>query len=209
MWFDLAQLPPSDGYKLLSATIVPRPIAWVVSASPEGVLNAAPFSFFNLFSDDPPVVCLGIVGRGAGMKDTSTNIKARHEFVVNLVPQRLAQAMNETSVEFDYGIDELAQVGLTTVPGHLVGVPRIAESPVALECVPMHYLELGAGRVIIAARVLSVYVDDQAVLDAGKCHIDTPVLDLIGRMHGRGEYAYTRELFTMLRPAGKPGSQGR
>ena len=100
----------------------------------------------------------------------------------------------------------LAQVGLTTVPGHLVGVPRIAESPVALECVPMHYLELGAGRVIVAARVLSVYVDDQAVLDAGKCQIDTPVLDLIGRMHGRGEYAYTRELFTMLRPAGQPGS---
>jgi flavin reductase (DIM6/NTAB) family NADH-FMN oxidoreductase RutF len=149
------------------------------------------------------------MGRGAGMKDTSTNIKARNEFVVNLVPQRLAQAMNETSVEFDYGIDELAQVGLTTVPGHLVGVPRIAESPVALECVPMHFLELGAGRVIVAARVLSVYVDDNAVLDASKCHIDTPVLDLIGRMHGRGEYAYTRELFTMLRPSGKPGSQGR
>jgi hypothetical protein len=73
----------------------------------------------------------------------------------------------------------------------------------------MHFLELGAGRVIVAARVLSVYVDDQAVLDASKCHIDTPVLDLIGRMHGRGEYAYTRELFTMLRPAGKPGSSGR
>jgi flavin reductase (DIM6/NTAB) family NADH-FMN oxidoreductase RutF len=204
MLFELAKLSPGDGYKLLSSTIVPRPIAWVVSLSADGALNAAPFSFFNLFSDDPPVVCIGIMGHKGGMKDSSANIRARGEFVVNLVPQRLAHRMNETSAEFDHGINEIAQAGLTTAPGVLVSVPRIAESPVALECVPIHFLELGGGRVIVAARVLSVYIDDSAVLDASRCHVDTPSLDLIGRMAGRGEYALTRELFTMLRPAGKP-----
>ncbi len=200
MLFELAKLPPRDGYKLLSSTIVPRPIAWVVSASPEGRLNAAPFSFFNLFSDDPPVVCVGIMGRNGRLKDTSANIQARGEFVVNLVPRRLAHRMNETAVEYEYGIDELQQAGLATVPGALVGVPRIAESPVALECVPINFLELGGGRVVIAAKVLSVYIDDAAVLDAGRCYVDTPALDLVGRMHGSGEYTLTRERFQMARP---------
>jgi len=205
MLFDLSKLPAGDGYKLLSSTIVPRPVAWVVTLSAQGVLNAAPFSFFNMFSDDPPIVCVGIMGRKGGMKDSSANIKARGEFVVNLVPYRLAEHMNETSAEFEHGVDEIALAGLTTAPGELVSVPRIAESPVALECVPMHFLELGGGRVIVAARVLSVYVEDSAILDASRCHVNTPALDLVGRMHGRGEYAFTRELFTMLRPAGKPG----
>jgi flavin reductase (DIM6/NTAB) family NADH-FMN oxidoreductase RutF len=203
MLFELAKLSPSDGYKLLSSTIVPRPIAWVVSLSADGALNAAPFSFFNLFSDDPPIVCIGIMGRNGAMKDSSANIKARGEFVVNLVPQRLAHRMNETSAEFDHGVNEIEQAGLTTAPGVLVSVPRIAESPAALECIPIHFLELGGGRVIVAARVLSVYIDDSAILDASRCYVDTPALDLIGRMHGRGEYALTRELFTMLRPPGK------
>lgn len=202
MLFDLSKLSPRDGYKLLSSTIVPRPIAWVVSASPEGRLNAAPFSFFNLFSDDPPVVCVGIMGRDGGLKDTAANIKARGEFVVNLVPQRLALRMNETAAEYEYGVDELQQVGLTTAPGTLVGVPRIAESPVALECVPIHFLELGGGRVVIAAKVLSVYIEAAAILDASRCYVDTPALDLVGRMHGSGEYALTRERFQMARPGG-------
>lgn len=202
MLFELAKLPPRDGYKLLASTIVPRPIAWVVSASPEGRLNAAPFSFFNLFSDDPPVVCVGIMGRKGALKDTAANIRSRGEFVVNLVPQRLAHRMNETAAEYEYGVDELEQAGLATLPGALVGVPRIAESPVALECVPIHFLELGGGRVVIAAKVLAVHVEDAAVLDAQRCYVDTPALDLVGRMHGAGEYALTRERFQMARPAG-------
>ena len=202
MLFELAKLPPRDGYKLLSSTIVPRPIAWVVSVSAEGRLNAAPFSFFNLFSDDPPVVCIGIMGRNGAPKDTGANIRARGEFVVNLVPRRLAQRMNETAAEYEYGIDELQQAGLATAPSALVSVPRIAESPVALECVPIHFLELGGGRMVIAAKVLAVYIDDAALLDADRCYVDTPALDLVGRMHGAGEYALTRERFHMARPDG-------
>lgn len=204
MLFDLSKLTPRDGYKLLSATIVPRPIAWVVSASVDGQLNAAPFSFFNLFSDDPPVVCLGIMGRNGALKDTSANIRAREEFVINMVPQRLVPPMNETAAEYDYGVNELDQAGLTTVPGTLIGVPRIAESPVALECVPFHFLELGGGRVVIAAKVLSVFVVDEAVLDADRCYIDTPKLDLVGRMHGSGGFTTTRDRFHLERPIRKP-----
>jgi flavin reductase (DIM6/NTAB) family NADH-FMN oxidoreductase RutF len=202
MLFELAKLPPRDGYKLLSATIVPRPIAWVVSSSPQGQLNAAPFSFFNLFSDDPPVVCVGIMGRNGGLKDTAANIQATGEFVVNLVPQRLAHQMNETAAEYEYGVNELEQAGLSTAPSRLVRVPRIAESPVALECVPINFLELGGGRVVIAAKVLALYIDDAAVLDAERCYVDTPALDLVGRMHGGGEFALTRERFQMARPTG-------
>jgi len=202
MFFELAQLAPRDGYKLLSSTIVPRPIAWVVSSSPQGQLNAAPFSFFNLFSDDPPVICLGIMGREGGPKDTAVNIEATGEFVVNLVPQRLAHKMNETAAEYGYGINELEQAGLSTAPSQLVRVPRIAESPVALECVQMHTLALGGGRVVVTARVLALHIDDGAVLDAQRCYVDTPALDLVARMHGGGEFALTRERFQLLRPTG-------
>jgi flavin reductase (DIM6/NTAB) family NADH-FMN oxidoreductase RutF len=206
MLFELAKLPPRDGYKLLSATIVPRPIAWVVSSSPQGQLNAAPFSFFNLFSDDPPVVCVGIMGRNGEFKDTTVNIQATREFVINLVPKRLVHKMNETAAELDYGINELEQAGLSTVPSSLVSVPRIAESPVALECVPIHFLELGGGRVVIAAKVLALQIEDAAVLDVERCYVDTPALDLVGRMHGAGEFALTRERFRMDRPTG-PATQ--
>lgn len=200
MWFDLSRLPPRDGYKLLSSTIVPRPIAWVVTADALGNVNAAPFSFFNLFSDNPPVICLGVMGRGGRLKDTAANIRARAEFVVNLVPQRLAQQMNATSGDYESDVDELAKAGLATAPCLTLGVPRIKESPVALECVPSEYLDLGGGRMLIVAQVRSVFIDDAAVIDPANCYVDTPALDLIARMHGRGEYAVTSERFTMYRP---------
>jgi flavin reductase (DIM6/NTAB) family NADH-FMN oxidoreductase RutF len=200
MWFDLSQLPPRDGYKLLSSTIVPRPIAWVVTANAEGHVNAAPFSFFNLFSDDPPVICLGVMGRSGRLKDTAANIRARGEFVVNVVPQRLAQEMNATSRDYEPDVDELAEAGLATAPCLTLGIPRIKESPVALECVPSQYVELGGGRMLIVAQVRSVFIDDAAVIDPANCYVDTPALDLIARMHGRGEYAVTSERFTMYRP---------
>jgi flavin reductase (DIM6/NTAB) family NADH-FMN oxidoreductase RutF len=205
MLFDLEKISPRDGYKLLASTIVPRPIAWVVSRDANGVINAAPFSFFNLFSDDPPVVCLGIMGRNGARKDTSANIRATGEFVVNLVSEQLAPQMNITGYDYDPEVDELKEAGLSTAPSTKIGVPRIAESPVALECVPMEFLELGKGRVLIVGKVLAVHVRDDAVLDEEKCYIDTPRLGLVARMHGRGEYARSGDLFTMLRIE-KPGS---
>lgn len=199
MRFDLSKLSPRDGYKLLASTIVPRPIAWVVSQDAQGRLNAAPFSFFNLFSDDPPVVCLGIMGRAGAPKDTAANIRATGEFVVNLVSEPLAPKMNITAIEFGHDVNELQEAGLTTAPSATIAVPRIAESPVALECRRREMIELGNGRVLVVGTVTTVHIDDAAVLDAERCYVDTPALKLVARMHGRGEYARTGDLFTMER----------
>ena len=189
MLFDFATLPAEARYKLLASTVVPRPIAWVVSLNPEGRLNAAPFSFFNVFSEEPALVCIGIGGLAPGQpKDTAANIRASHEFVVNLVPAALMQAMHVTAIDFDPSVDELAEAGLTTLASSKVAPPRIAESPAALECATEQLIELAGGRSLVVGRVLAMHVRDDAVLDAARCHIDTPKLDLVGRVHGGGGY---------------------
>lgn len=200
MLFDFASLPPQDCYKLLVSTVVPRPIAWVVTQDPGRVLNAAPYSFFNVLSGNPPLVAIGIGGREPGdAKDTGNNIRRLQQFVVNLVDYARAEAMNVTAIDFPAGVDEIAQAGLHTVPSTHVAPPRIAESPVALECERFASLEIGPERVLVLGRVLALHVRDDAVLDRERCYIDTPKLDLVGRMHGAGWYARTTELFEVKR----------
>lgn len=200
MLFDFAALSPTERYKLLVSTVVPRPIAWVVTRDPAGRLNAAPFSFFNAFAGDPPVVGIGIGDRPVGtIKDTGANIRATGEFVVNLVNESAAPQMNLTATEFPQGTDELEMVGLATLPSARIAPPRIAISPVALECRLMTTVELGAGRAIVIGEVLAIHVADEAVLDRARCHIDTTRLDLIGRLHGRGWYARMTDLFELPR----------
>ena len=199
MLFDFKEIPGKECYKLLVSTVTPRPIAWVVSQDANGVLNAAPFSFFNAFSGDPPVVAIGIGNRKPGQaKDTRANIRETGEFVVNLVAESNAEAMNITAIEFDFSVDELAQAGLTPAPSSRVKTPRIAESPVAMECELMQIIDLGESGLVLG-RVVAMYVRDEFVLDAAKYYIDTPNLKLIGRMHGRGWYARTSDLFDMPR----------
>lgn len=190
MLFDFAALSARDRYRLLASTIVPRPIAWVVSQDAGGRLNAAPFSFFNVFGDDPPVVCIGIGPRdgGADYKDTGTNIRASGEFVVNLVPEMLTDAMHVTGIAFEPGTDELAAAGLTTRPSVKITPPRIAESPVAFECARHSVIEFGNHTTLVVGEVLAMHVHDEVVLDAGGCRIDTPKLGLIGRVEGAGGY---------------------
>jgi flavin reductase (DIM6/NTAB) family NADH-FMN oxidoreductase RutF len=200
MLFDFADLAPQDRYKLLTSTIVPRPIAWVVTQDPAGVLNAAPYSFFNAVSGNPPIVVLGIGGRRPGdVKDTGHNIRMTGQFVVNLVSQRTAAAMNITAIEFPPEVDELAQAGLTTLPSTRVRPPRIAESAVALECERHTTIEISHDRAIVLGRVLAMHIRDDAVLNRERCYIDTPALDLIGRMHGGGWYARLTDRFEMPR----------
>jgi flavin reductase (DIM6/NTAB) family NADH-FMN oxidoreductase RutF len=204
MLFDFATIGAQNCYKLMISTIVPRPIAWVVTQDPEGRLNAAPFSFFNAFSGDPPIVGIGIGGRRpedapGTWKDTGANIRSTGEFVVNLVPYDAAQQMNVTATEFEAGVNELHEAGLTTLPSAKVKPPRIAESPVALECERFTIVELNVDRALVLGRVVAMHVHDDAVLDAKRCHIDTPKLDLIGRMHGAGWYSRTTDRFEMPR----------
>ena len=200
MLFDFANIGANARYKLLISTITPRPIAWVVSQDANGLINAAPFSFFNAFAGDPPVVGIGIGSHKPGWpKDSRANIRETGQFVVNLVSEELAQAMNITAIEFDPGVNELTQAGLTAHPSVHVKPPRIAESPVAMECELMQIVDLGPNSGLVLGRVLAMHVRDDAVIDAAKQYIDTPKLKLIGRMHGAGWYARTSDLFEMPR----------
>lgn len=200
MLFDFERLSGHDTYKLLVATIVPRPIAWITTLSPDGSVNAGPYSFFNVLSGDPPLLAIGVGARTDGaIKDTGLNIRDGRQFVVNMVPARLAEAMNVTAIDFPRGIDELAEAGLAAAPSTKVAPPRIADSPVALECEHFQTLEIGPERWLVLGRVVAMHLADAAVLDASRCYVDTPKLDLIGRMAGAGGYVRTTDVFDMPR----------
>ena len=200
MLFDFAAIPPRERYKLLISTVTPRPIAWVVSQNPQGHLNAAPFSFFNAFSGEPPVVGIGISSHEPGRpKDTRNNIRETRQFVVNLVSEEAASAMNITAIEFEAGVNELAQAELATVPSVYVKPPRIAISPVAMECELLQIVEVGPETGLVLGRVLAMHIHDDMVIDPARNYVDTPKLKLIGRMHGSGWYARTSDLFLMDR----------
>jgi flavin reductase (DIM6/NTAB) family NADH-FMN oxidoreductase RutF len=200
MFIDFSAITGQEKYKLLVSTITPRPIAWVVSQNAQGQLNAAPFSFFNAFAGDPPVVGMGISSHGPGRaKDTRVNIKETGQFVVNLVSEEMAQAMNVTAIEFDADVNELNEAKLRTLPSEKVKPPRIADSPVAMECELMQIVELGTNTGLVLGRVLAMHLRDDAVLDATKLYVDTTKLKLVGRMHGAGWYARTTDLFEIPR----------
>ena len=200
MHFDLAKMPAQDGYKLMISTVVPRPIALATTVDRAGRVNAAPFSFFNAVSSDPPVVVLGINGTGAegGYKDTEDNIRETGEFVVNLVDEALAERMNICAVDFPHEIAELEVAKLTEVPSVEVKAPRIAESPVSFECKRITGLSLGGNSTMEVGRVIHIHIRDD-LLDMGKLYVKTDQIRLIGRMHGRGWYARTSDLFLMDR----------
>ena len=200
MRFDLDEVGPQNTYKLLAATVMPRPIAWVVTQDAGGRLNAAPYSFFNVMGPSPPTVAIGIMGDPEkGFKDTSRNILDTGEFVVNLVPERLVRAMNVTAVDAPRGVDELTLARLATEPSVHVRPPRIAESPVSFECVSLSSVVTGPTQVVVIGRVLAVHVADDCVLDAGRAHIDTPKLDLVARSYG-SDYVRSHDTFSLVRP---------
>jgi flavin reductase (DIM6/NTAB) family NADH-FMN oxidoreductase RutF len=199
MEFDFTTLPPKDRYRLLIGSVVPRPIALVTTRDERGVPNAAPFSFFNCFSHDPPIVALGMELRTEGaLKDTVRNIRATREFVVNLVGEAIAERMNICAVDFPEGIDELSEAGLTAVPASAVKVPRIAESPVNMECKLIEELRFGeAGkRSIILGEVLRFHIRDEVLTPRG--HVDLDAMKPVGRLAGSG-YIRLSDRFDMKR----------
>ena len=196
MLYDFEALQPGERYKLLLATVMPRPIAWVTTRDAAGRLNAAPFSFFNAFAADPPTVALGVGSRAPNQpKDTRRNILETGEFVINLVSDAMPESMRVTAIPFAQGIDELAQAGLTAAQSDKISAPRIAESPVSLECRLIQRVPLGSFGLILG-KVLSLHVRDEAVLDSARQQIDAEKLDLIGRMEG-GWYTRTTARFEM------------
>jgi flavin reductase (DIM6/NTAB) family NADH-FMN oxidoreductase RutF len=176
MRFDLEKVGTPNAYKLLAATVMPRPIAWVVTQDKDANVNAAPFSFFNVMGSAPPTVAIGILADPErGFKDTARNILDTGEFVVNLVPERLVRAMNVTAVDAPRGVDELALAQLATTPSARVRPPRVTESPVSFECISLSSVVTGPGQVAVIGRVLTVHIADEFVIDRERAHIDTPV----------------------------------
>lgn len=183
MLFDFDRLETQQRYKLLSFTVLPRPIAWVVTQGTDGRRNAAPFSFFNVMCSDPPLIAIGFTERNPRGKDTPRCIEETGEFVVNLVAYPTLEAMNVTAIEFGDDVDEIAEAQLSVTPSERVAPPRIAESPVALECKLHQMLKMESGQSIAIGRVLVAHVADEAVIDPAKCYIDTARLDIVGRMN--------------------------
>lgn len=200
MQIDITSLPAEQQYKLLSSTIVPRPIALVTTFSEEHGHNAAPFSLFNLMGEDPPVVVLGLQDkRGTHLpKDTTMNIRRNGQFVVHLVDEAMAQAMNVCAIDFATGVCETDQAGLTLTPSALVRPHRIVQAPVAFECEKITLLQINARRTIAVGRVVMMHVRD-GLLDPETHYIDTEKYNPVGRMFGH-LYTRTRDHFKMMVP---------
>ena len=205
MKFEMADLPTRQRYKLLVSTVTPRPIAWVTTRGANGVVNAAPYSFFNAMGDDPPLLVLGLLKDANGAdKDTATNIMETGEFVVNLVSEQDAEVMNLSCVDAPRDVSEIDYAGIATAPATRVAPPLIASAPVSFECVKREVLEIGPRQVIAVGEILVTHIRDEFIADRDKLHIDTAAMQLIGRMHGAGTYLRNTDTFTMARPAFDP-----
>ena len=142
-----AELPLKETYKLITGAVVPRPIAWVSTINAEGQPNLAPYSFFNGVCSKPPTVlfCPGVRGTDGGHKDTLNNVRATEEFVINVVTETTAEAMNKTATELPSNINEFEYAGLNTAPSQRVKPPRLAESPINFECKLTDIVQIGDG----------------------------------------------------------------
>jgi flavin reductase (DIM6/NTAB) family NADH-FMN oxidoreductase RutF len=195
---DPALESPQNTYKLMIGSVVPRPIAFVSTISLDGVLNLAPFSFFNAVCGNPPVVVFSCAFRQPP-KDTLANVRATSEFVVNIVTEEIAERMNLTSGEYTAGVDEFAVSGLTPVPGDLVKPPLVLESPVNMECKLLQIVDISArplGGSLVIGEVIRFHIDPSLTTNF---RIDPEKLRAIGRMGGN-EYTRTRCRFEMERP---------
>jgi flavin reductase (DIM6/NTAB) family NADH-FMN oxidoreductase RutF len=200
MELDLEHDYADRAYQLLVSVVTPRPIAFVTTISPDGKVNAAPFSFFNVFGANPPILAFAPADRENGTpKDTALNVRATHEFVVNLVDEQIAEAMNKCAASLPYGENELVHAGLTALPSSLVKPPRIAESPVSMECTEWGTLQIGDNRLVIGV-IKRMHLRDD-LFDAEKKRVRSEKLEVIGRMASPYWYCRTRDRFEMIRPA--------
>ncbi|HEY9731392.1 MAG TPA: flavin reductase family protein [Drouetiella sp.] len=206
MIIDCKETPKQDLYKILIGSIIPRPIAWVSTISPDGLTNLAPFSFFNCFGVDPPMIGFSpayksIVKDGEQLirepKDTLRNIVDTKEFVVNIASKNLSEKMNQTSAEFAPDVSEFDQVGLTAAQSKMIKAPRVAEAPVNLECKLIQYLQHGNNNLVLG-EIVCIHLDDRIVDARG--HIKSDVLQAVGRMAGNWYTTTTDGNFEHKRP---------
>lgn len=201
MQLDFSGLPPREAYAWMTATILPRPIAWVATISAAGKVNLAPFSFFQGVTSNPPTLMFVPVNtREGGKKDTIRNIEQVPEFVVNLVPFVLAEKMNATAALLPYGESEFEKFGIASSASTRVRPPRVAAAPISFECTLDRIVLIGEGAFaanVVFGRILLVHVDEAVLGPDGKP--DAGKLDLIGRLGGES-YTRTTERFAIKRP---------
>jgi flavin reductase (DIM6/NTAB) family NADH-FMN oxidoreductase RutF len=189
--FDPAEMEPRDFYKLLTASVVPRPIAWVSTRSPDGVDNLAPHSFFTVACQDPPVLQFTSVGR----KDSLRNAEATGEFVVNFTPAWLFEQVNATGTPFPPDVDEFEAVGLDTEPAAKVAPWRVAQSPIVFECRLLETKSFG-NSTIVFGRIVHAAVEESVIGDRGLPAVER--LRPLARL-GKIEWAEVKEILEITR----------
>jgi flavin reductase (DIM6/NTAB) family NADH-FMN oxidoreductase RutF len=201
MEIDVATTEVVKVYHALVDVVTPRPIAWVTTVDGEGRVNLAPFSFFNAFGANPPVVVFSpTLRRNRTKKDTLRNLEVVGEFVLNAATEDLANQVNQTSTELPYGQSEAEFSGLSLQPAIKVRPPRVAESPVHLECRVRQFVSIGDGPIaanLVIGEVLLIHIDESVLDPAGR--VDPRKLRTIARLGG-DFYCRSTDLFEMERP---------
>lgn len=199
MEIDLLALKPSDRYKILASLVIPRPIAWITTINDKGAVNAAPYSFFNVFGSNPPLVAFAPGNKEKGLpKDTARNVRENREFVIHLVSDDLVDEMVQTAATLAHGQSELTETGLDTAPSLTVKPPRIAQAQVALECIEHQTIEIGDNRLVLGI-VQHVFAKD-GLFDPANLHLDQKAWNPVGRMASPDWYCHTHDLFEKPRP---------
>lgn len=198
MRFDLDTMDARERYKLLTGTVIPRPIGWIATVDPDGRRNVAPFSYFQIASASPPVLLFSGGSRDGEAKDSVRNALATGGFVAHVADASLLEAVNLTSVEAPHEIDEFAYAGLDAEPSELVAAPRVRAAPVAFECELMHHWAVpDGGNTVVFGHVRLAHVRDDLVLEDGR--IDVRALDPIARLAGT-LYGTLGQVIEMARP---------
>ncbi|MFD4365961.1 flavin reductase family protein [Rhodococcus sp. NPDC058521] len=190
--FDPTELPPDRMYQVLTSCVVPRPIAWVSTSAQDGVANLAPYSFFSVSSAHPPVVQFTSVTR----KDSLRNIEATGEFVINVATESLMSVVNASSATYDHTVDEFAELGVATEPSERVRPPRVADSPVSIECTLERVVPVGNSFVVMG-NVVAVSVRGESIADDGLP--DFAALAPLSRL-GRNEWGLPPRTVQLDRP---------
>ncbi|MGB0166169.1 MAG: flavin reductase family protein [Luteibaculum sp.] len=200
MTFDTKETDSSTLYKLLTGTVIPRPIGWISTIDDKGINNLAPFSFFNAVGEDPPHVMFSTVRTGNKNKDTLNNVLANKQFVANIATEELVEKMNTTSAPADPEVDEFALAGLTAIESSLIKPKRVKESPVNFECEMVHHYFLedhkNGGACIVIGRILMMHIADEILDDRNRINLERyrPVARLAG-----SNYCKLGEIFSIKR----------
>lgn len=198
--FEATKLTKQQNYKLLSGSVIPRPIAFVTSQDEKGMLNAAPFSFFNVVNSAPPMIMLSTTRTAGKRKDTSLNIEATEAFVVHITDEDTVEQINRTAAPIARSLNELERTDLTCVDSDIVSVPGIEQAKIRLECKLDRIIPLGdkqEGSDLIIGEVVMFHIDDTVYIEPHK--IDSKALGAVSRLAGNN-YANLGQSFIIERP---------